>query len=167
MHDIFPQVIFFENLPVWDWPDHIRSLGVHQVHVKILGPAVLLDKPAVGFSVIPHPGCRVAIGGVTLYNRAVDLLHHRSPELRMKEVLVSLLSGVNLHGNFPRQLDPQGPIQPDHALRCDFPGEIYLCFHTQTSQGIFPPFIDLSHPRRLLPCCPKQQGRFPARSPPP
>ena len=126
IHDVFAQVILLEDFSVGDGPDHVRTLGVHQVHIKIFGPAVLLQELAMGLCVVTHAGSGVAVGGIAFHHGAADLLHHGPPELRTQEILVALLPGVDLHRHLARQLYSQGVIQFNNFLRGDLPGEIDL-----------------------------------------
>ena len=119
-------MILLEDFSVGDGPDHVRPIGVHQVHIKIFGPAVLLQELAVCLSVVTHAGSGVAVGGIALHHGAVDLLHHGPPELRAQKILVALLPGVDLHRHLAGQLHSQGVVQLNNFFRGDLPGEIDL-----------------------------------------
>ena len=137
IHNILAHAVLFQNLAVWDRPNHIRPLGVHQIHIKILGPAVLLQKLEVGLGIVPHPGAGIAIGSVALHDGAADLLHHGLPEFRVQEVLVALFTGVDLHRHLAGQRNAQGVIQLHNILRGNFWGKINFCFHIKSSLRCF------------------------------
>ena len=137
IHNILAHAVLFQNLAVWDRPNHIRPLGVHQIHIKILGPAVLLQKLEVGLGIVPHPGAGIAIGSVALHDGAADLLHHGLPEFRVQEVLVALFTGVDLHRHLAGQRNAQGVIQLHNILRGNFCGKINFCFHIKSSLRCF------------------------------
>ena len=110
VHDVFAQVVLLKDFSVWDGPDHVRTLGVHQVHIEVLGPAVLLQELPMGLRVVPHATGRVAVGGVAFHDGSVDCLHHGPPELRAQKILVAFFPGVNLHRHPAGQLCPQGAV---------------------------------------------------------
>ena len=133
IQDILSQTVFLQNLPVRNGPHHIRSFRVHQIHIEIFRPAMLLQKLKMRLRIVAHAACGVAVGCVALHNRAMDLIHHRLPEFRMQEILISLLAGMNLHRHLPRQRGAQRMIQLHHRLRGEFPRKINLRFHKAPS----------------------------------
>ena len=126
--DIFAQMVFLQDFSLRNGPYHVRALGIHQIHVKIFRPAVLLKQLLMGLRVIPHPAAGIAIGSVALHNRAANLFHHGLPKLRAQEILIALLAGVDLYRHLSRQLTPQRLVQPDNRLRGNLTGKINLCF---------------------------------------
>ena len=108
MQDVFAHVVLLQDLAIGDGPHHVGALGVHQVHVEVLGPAMLLQQLPVGLRMIPDTAGRITIGGIALHDGAVDLLYHGTPEFRTQEILVALLPGVDLHGHLA------GPVSYTH-----------------------------------------------------
>ena len=129
MQDVFAHVVLLQDLAIGDGPHHVGTLGVHQVHVEVLGPAMLLQQLPVGLRMIPDTAGRITIGGIALHDGAVDLLYHGTPEFRTQEILVALLPGVDLHGHLAGQLHAQGTIQLHYFFRRDLPCEIDIRSH--------------------------------------
>ena len=86
--NIFSNVVFLDNLAVRNIKLEIGSLAVKQINVKVLCPAVILEKldvPCGGIS------CSV-IGSVALNDCATHVLDDLAPEFGMKEILITLLT---------------------------------------------------------------------------
>ena len=109
---------------VGNLPDHVRALGVHQVHSVHFAPAVLVQHPAVPLGMVPDADESVTVCGVALHDGAVDPVEHGLPEFGTHEVLVSLFAGMHLHGDFAGQLDAQQLIHFHNLVRADLTAEI-------------------------------------------
>ena len=127
--DVLAETVLLQNLSVRDRPDHVRAFGIHQVHIEVLVPAVILDELAVGFGVVADTVVELAaVSGVALDDRSLDALHHRLPEVGTQEVLVPLLAGVHLHGHLSRKLNAELLVHLHNDLRTDLLAEIHFCF---------------------------------------
>ena len=129
VHRVLAQEGLPDALAARDGELQVGTLGVQQVHGEALAPAVLLQQGHVLRRGVALP----LVGGVALHHGAVHSLDHGLPELRLQEVLVPLLAGVELHGHFAGQGLAGGLIESDDLLRGDLAGEIYLCFHGKNS----------------------------------
>ena len=129
IQNIFPQMVFLQNLSVRDGPDDVRAFRVHDVHVKMLRPAMLFHQLHVSFRMVAHAACRIAVCGVAFHNGTIHFLYHGLPELRTQKILISLFSGMNLDRHFSGQFHAQSVIQLNHLFRRNFTGKINLCLH--------------------------------------
>ena len=94
---------------------------------------MFLQQLPVGLCVVPHSAGGIAIGGVALHHGAIHGLDHGLPELGLQEVLVPLLTGVELHGHLAGQGLAGGLIEGDDLFRGDLTGEIDFRFHRKIS----------------------------------
>ena len=92
---IFADKIFLDDLAVRDIQLHIGAFGVQQVYREVAAPAVLVHQLAVLLGGVAG----AAIGSVALHDGAADVVDHRFPELRAKEILISLFTGMQLDCN--------------------------------------------------------------------
>lgn len=104
---------------------HVWALGVQQVNVKMLAPAVLFEGSQVLLGGVPG----AFVGGVAFYHRAGNGFDHGLPEVRPQEILVAFLAGVQLHGNLAGQGDAQSPVKLHDLLGSQRTGEINLGWH--------------------------------------
>ena len=42
IEDVFAKEVFLKDLAVRDLPDNVRPFGIHEIHVKVQAPAVVL-----------------------------------------------------------------------------------------------------------------------------
>ena len=129
IHNIFTQVVFFENFAIWNGPDHIRSLGIHKIYIKVFIPAVLFQKFQMRLCMVPYTSAGVTISSVALHNRSLNFLNHRPPKLRTEEILISLFSRMNLHSHFSGQLHSKSLIHLYNLFRGNFSSKVNLCLH--------------------------------------
>ena len=149
--DVLAQKVLLDALALGDGELQVGTLGVQQVHGEVLAPAVLFQQGHVLLSGVAG----ALIGGVALHHGAVHGLDHGLPELGLQEVLVPLLTGVELHGHFAGQGLAGGLVEGDDLFRGDLTGEINLCFHRKSS------FLSGGGPAANF--CPLIIGHFPER----
>ena len=89
---IFADKIFLDDLAVRDIQLHIGAFGIQQIYREIAAPTVLVHQLAVLLGGVAG----AAIGSVALHDGAADVVDHRFPELRAKEILISLFTGMQL-----------------------------------------------------------------------
>ena len=87
--------VLAQHASVLDGKDEIGAIGIHDVHVEVIGP------PVGGHELLVLLGgvARTVVGSVALDDGAIDLLDHGAHELRMQVVLVALLAVVHLDGD--------------------------------------------------------------------
>ena len=104
---------------------HVRALGIQQVHMEMLAPAVLFQGSQVLLGGVPG----AFVGSVALHHRAGNGFDHGLPEVRPQEILVAFLAGVQLHGDLAGQGDAQGLVKLHDLLGGQGAGEINLGWH--------------------------------------
>ena len=133
VENVLAQIVFLQDLAVRDGPDHIRTFRVHQVNSEDLVPAVILDQCQMLRCMVPYAAEGIAIGCIAFHDGAVHFLHHRLPEIRTQEVLVSFLAGMHLDRDFAGEVDPQQMIHLNYLFGSDLPGKINLRCHLSPS----------------------------------
>ena len=122
--EMLAYIILFDLLTVGDFQLQIGAFCIHDVHIEIVAPAMVLHELHVLVGGIPL----AAVGGVALYDGAVDGIDHGLHEFGPQEVLIALLAGVDLYGHLAGQRLAQSLIHPDDVFRRNGLGEINLCF---------------------------------------
>ena len=117
--------ILLDALAVRNGKLDVRTLGVENVHIEELAPAVLDHRAAVGLGRVALAG----IGRVALDDGAVHRFDHRLPEFRGQKVLIARLAGVDLDGDPAGKLPAKRPVELHDLLGCDIFGKINLCLH--------------------------------------
>ena len=100
----------------------VGTLGIHEIDVEVIVPPMLSDCAQVLLGRVTL----TVVGRVALNDRTMQPVYHRCPEIRVQEVLVSHLAGMDLDGNLTRQLDAQQAVEFYNLLRRDRAGEIHL-----------------------------------------
>ena len=100
----------------------VGALGIHEVDVEVIVPPMLGNRAQVLLGRI----ALAVIGRVALNDRAMQLVYHRCPEIRVQEVLVAHLARMDLDGNLARQLNAQQAVEFHNLLRRNRAGKINL-----------------------------------------
>ena len=112
---VFANQILFDLLAVGDFQLQIGAFGIHDIHIKIMAPAMVLHE----FDVLVGGVPLAAVGGVAFHDGTVDRVNHGLHEFGPQKVLVALLAGVDLDCDLAGQGLAQRLIQPDHIFRGD------------------------------------------------
>ena len=125
---IFADEIFLDDLAVRDIQLHIGAFGVQQIYREIAAPAVLVHQ----LTVLLGGVAGAAIGSVALHDGAADVVDHRFPELRAKEILISLFTGMQFDCNVAGERLVHQPEHIQNLLRGDNRRKINGCTHKNT-----------------------------------
>ena len=114
--------VLLEAQAIRDGQLKVGALGIHEVDVEVIVPSMLGNRAQVLLG-------RVAlsvVGRVALNDRAMQLAYHGRPKVRVQEVLVAHLAGMDFNGNLTRQFDAKQAIEFDDLFGRDCAGEINL-----------------------------------------
>ncbi len=99
---------------------------VHDVHGEILGESVAVDNLPVVGRVVAHIFGVAAIGGVVLYDGAIDIVDEILDELGLEVVGIRAFTGAHLHGNAAFGLHAKGFIDAHKGGGRNLAGEVDL-----------------------------------------
>ena len=131
--NILAHEVFVNHFAARDRQLQVRALSVQQVNGKVPVPAVVFQQSQVLGGGVPG----TFIGGVALDHRAADIIDDLLPEVRTEEILISLFTGVNLHGHLAGQFLANQLVQPQNGVRGNGAGKINRRFHS-----VSPCFLD-------------------------
>ena len=127
VHNVLADQIFLQRKRIRDLKPQIRAFRVQNVDRKVLCPAVAFHQLFMLLRCVPFAGIR----RIALDHRSAERINDRLPDLGMKVVLVSLLTGVHLCRDPALERRIQDAQHLQHLFRRDRSCEINLGLHTR------------------------------------
>ena len=100
LHHVLAHIVFLDLLAVGNGELRVGALGIQNVHVEVVAPAVVFHELVVLFGGVAS----AVVGSVALYHRALDGIDHGFHKFGPQKVLVALFTGVDLHGHLAGKL---------------------------------------------------------------